>query len=373
MSGGWEVPRVHLREARRPRHEGPLLAQVDGFVATPRPVLRIGREAVTATKRRKQRSAEQGIGNLPGGTIGSLDARNLRRCAPVTQGGLRKIISIVIQVCTFLIMVVVGLDLTRGDFRRVTDHPGVVVGAIAGQWLLLPAIAWALVATLPLPPAIAAGLVLLAACPAGAISNYYSVIARADVALSMTLTAISITIAMLKMPLITSLGFRFLLDESVRISVPVLPMVLQLFVFLLLPTASGMWLRARYPDAVLTNMSRARRLADAAIVITVLVILIGLRQFVLANLGWAFATAVAFVVLSGGVGLGVSALLRTDHRQGQAIAIEFACRNNAIMALVGLTVLGRPELAAFALVVFLVQLPLVLGGVALTRTRRGDG
>ena len=61
-------------------------------------------------------------------------------------------------------------------------------------------------------------------------------------------------------------------------------------------------------------------------------------------------------------GLTVGVALRADRRQLLTLAIEYACRNNAIVVLVGLVVLDRPELAVFGLVVFLSQMPLVLGG-----------
>lgn len=285
------------------------------------------------------------------------------------------IISVAIQACTFIFMVVVGLDLTREDFARVAKQPGLVFGSIAAQWLLLPAIAWVLVAALPLPPSVVAGVVLLAACPAGAISNYYSLIARADVALSMTLTAVSIVVAAVKMPLLTSIGFNVLLDESTPIEVPVVAMVSQLLVFLLLPTVLGMWIRSRYPAWARRHMTAARHVGDAAIVATALIVFVGLKRFVIADLGWTVATAVGFVVLAFTVGLVTSRVLRANGRQMQAIAIEFSCRNNGIMAIVGLVVLERPELAAFALIVFLVQVPLVFGGTLVTRslTRFADG
>jgi len=269
-------------------------------------------------------------------------------------------------------MVVVGLDLKPGDFAGVVRRPEIVAGSIAGQWLLLPVIAWTLVALLPLPIEIAAGVVLLAACPAGAISNYYALIARADVALSMTLTSISIAIAMLKMPLITTIGFRFILNDAAHVTVPVLPMILQLFAFLLLPTVLGMWLRSRWPDAATRHMTRARRVGDAAIFATFLAVMVGLRSFVFEHLGWAVSVSVVWVLLAAGIGFAVAAMMRTDRGQRYTVAIEYSCRNNAIMALVGLVVLDRPELAAFALIVFLVQVPIVLGGVFLTRSKPAE-
>ena len=73
-------------------------------------------------------------------------------------------VDLAIQFTVFLIMVIVGLDLTRGDFGRLTESPALIVVATVAQWLLLPVVAWAVAWTLPLPPHIVAGIVLLAAC-----------------------------------------------------------------------------------------------------------------------------------------------------------------------------------------------------------------
>ncbi len=268
-----------------------------------------------------------------------------------------------IQACVFLIMAIVGLDLTRADFSRLAEHPTLVVGATIAQWFFLPVVAWGIASILPLPPQIVAGTVLLAACPAGAISNYYAYIARADVALSVTLTPISTAMAVFTMPMIAAVGFSLLLDDGSRVAAPIVPMAIQLIGNLLLPVILGMWIRSRFPEIVVRHKIKARRFGDAALVLTVLFLLYGLRQSVLTGLGWTIVVAVLFAIFAAGAGLLVGVALRADRRQLQTLALEFACRNNAIIALVGLVVLDRPDLAVFGLVVFLTQMPLVLGGI----------
>lgn len=81
-------------------------------------------------------------------------------------------------------MPAVGLGPTPDDFRRLGEKPRLMIIATISQWLLLPLVAWAIAWALPLPSFLVAGPGLLAACPAGAVSNYYSYLARADVALS---------------------------------------------------------------------------------------------------------------------------------------------------------------------------------------------
>ena len=274
-----------------------------------------------------------------------------------------------IQFTVFLIMAIVGLDLTRADFGRLTEPPALVVVATVAQWTLLPLVAWGVAWVLPLPPHIVAGMVLLVACPAGAISNYYSLIARADVALSVTLTAISAAASVAALPLISAVGFSLLLDHAARVKAPIVPMAIQLTVNLLLPVLVGMWLRARLPEFVTRHQSVARRLGNVALIATVAILLSGLGRSVLKDLGVTILSAVVFTIVAAGAGLIVGAALRADRRQLQALAIEFACRNTAITILIGVVVLDRPELAVFGLVVFLTQMPLVLGTIAVANRR----
>src|SRR5262245_13497705 len=98
-------------------------------------------------------------------------------------------------------MFVVGTDLTANDFWRVGRQPGTILGATAAQVLLLPILGWLLVRWLNLQPVIAQGLLLVAACPSGAMANLYTLLARANVALSVILTAVSCLTAVVTTPL----------------------------------------------------------------------------------------------------------------------------------------------------------------------------
>ncbi len=272
--------------------------------------------------------------------------------------------NLAIQITVFLIMAIVGLDLTRADFGRLTERPALVVVASVAQWLLIPVVAWTVALILPLPPYLVAGIVLLAASPAGAISNYYVLIARADVALSVTLTAISAAVSVVTLPLISAVGFSLLLDHAARVKVPIVPTAIQLTVNILIPVLAGMWLRARFPEFVTRHQTAARRLGNVALATTVAIFLSVLGRSVLNDLGTTIWLAVVFTVVAAGAGLIVGAALRADRRQLQTLAIEFACRNTAVTILVGVVVLGRPEIAVFGLIVFLTQMPLVFGAVA---------
>ena len=133
-----------------------------------------------------------------------------------------------------------------------------------------------------------------------------------------------------------------------------------------------MWLRTRFPEFVTRHRIAARRLGDVALAVTVAILLAGLGRSVLNDLGSTIMSAVVFTIVAAGAGLVVGLTLRVNYRQLQALAIEFACRNTAITILIGVVVLDRPELAVFGLVVFLAQVPLVLGGVVVSKGRAGS-
>src|SRR5437773_2638551 len=132
---------------------------------------------------------------------------------------LKPVLDIGVPALIILTMVVVGLGLTVGDFRRVVSKPGLVAAATVGQLVCLPLIALVLVRSLGLSPSVEKGMLLVAACPAGSMANLYGLLARANVALSVTLTAVSCLAALVTMPALL-IGFQAYLGETSTFVVP---------------------------------------------------------------------------------------------------------------------------------------------------------
>ena len=97
---------------------------------------------------------------------------------------------IVLPVALAFIMFALGLGLTFADFARVARQPRDFLIGAASQLILLPAIAWLLVSVWSLPPELALGVMIIAAAPGGVTSNILTALARGDVALSISLTAV---------------------------------------------------------------------------------------------------------------------------------------------------------------------------------------
>ena len=276
-----------------------------------------------------------------------------------------------LQICVFVMMATVGLSLGADDFRRLIRRPKIVLIAIGAQWLLLPPAAWTLAWVLPLPPDLTAGIILLAACPAGAVSNFFCYLARADVALSVSLTAMSLVTSILMLPFLAGVGFKLLTSSNSSIEMPVTNIVSQLLVAVLIPVVIGMAVRHRKEKWVTDHEPSIRRASNVVLLTTVLLLVVSLRSSLTDDFGIMLVASTLFVVIAAVVGATVGHIAKCDRQQQITLTIEFACRNTAIAMLIGLASFGRPRLAAFSPVVFLTQIPIMIGAIMVSRHRAG--
>jgi BASS family bile acid:Na+ symporter len=281
------------------------------------------------------------------------------------MNGLDSITDVGIPALVWLLMLVVGLELTPGDFQRVLRYPRAVTVATLGQLLLLPAAAALLIWVQRPEPWVVAGMILLAASPGGAISNLYSYLGKGNVALSVTLTALSTVLALATMPALTAAGLALFLRESHQVPAPVGSMVGQLALMMLFPLGLGMGLRARTPARVAAARAPLRALSLIGIAALVAMILLDQRDGLVAAIGAALPVALPFCVLTMTGGLVIGVLARLSARDRFTLLIEFSTRNLALVAIMGALVLGQVKLVLFATLFFLVELPLVLVLIAL--------
>ena len=282
---------------------------------------------------------------------------------------LKPVLDVAVPALVFLAMVVVGLGLTAEDFWRVARRPRVVALATAGQAVLVPLAALGLVRCLALSPPVATGVLLVAACPAGSMANLYAHLARANVALAVSLTSVSCLAAVLTMPLALA-AFRVPLGESAGLAVPVPAVVRQLLLTLVLPVAAGMAIRRFRAAAVERHQGALFGLSVAALAALIVFVLAQEAELVAGRLG-EIALAVAALT-----GLALAAGWATGWAAGAGpadrfpVALVFAVCNVGIATVVAVTVLGRTEFAAFAAAYFLSQVPLLLAAVLLFRGGR---
>jgi len=272
-----------------------------------------------------------------------------------------------------LAMTIVGLELTFADLRRVLHYPMHVAVALLGQVLVLPLIAAVLILLLRPEPAIAGGLILAAAAPQAISSNYYCLLARADIALSVTLTAVSSALAVASTPLVAALGFGLLLEQGEGFVLPVGKVVQQVVTGLLLPVSAGMLVRHYAPGFVERNRVRFQRLSLAAVGFMLAILLADQAGTIRRNLLPIVLAAGLFTVSAAALGFGLAKAFSWSREDTVTMVAAFPSRSLSIATLIALNVLGRLEFLSFAVVFFLVQSLLLVPVMMLSRPASARG
>jgi BASS family bile acid:Na+ symporter len=269
----------------------------------------------------------------------------------------------------FLLMMIVGLELTTEDFRRVLSTPRAVVGGTLGQWILLPLMTWFVVRVFELPPTFGAGAILVAVSPGAGISNIVVALGRANTALSVTLTATASTFAVITLPTLTSFGMQLFFDEAQPVEVPVGSLIAQLFVAILLPIGLGMALRMHHPERAALLAPRLQRLTVVVIVIVVAVSIATAPedQLNLEGAQVAMVAAAVWTVLAGALGWGTAAALRLSSEDRFTFLVEFSARNIAVATIVAMSGLQRVDLTFFSGIYAMTGYPLIAMAVVLRR------
>ncbi|MCA9540255.1 MAG: bile acid:sodium symporter [Myxococcales bacterium] len=274
----------------------------------------------------------------------------------------------------FFMMLVMGLELTPEDFRRVFVNPRGVLTGVLGQILLLPTFAFALVIALPMPTELAIGLIILSACPGGAISNIITYLARADTALSISMTALSSLLNVITLPLLANLALHNFADgEYGEVKLPIAMTMGQLAVLTILPVVLGMWLKSKKGEGVSRVMPVVKQVASVVFVLVVVAVFAS--NWTLLAGSWRTAVMHAFIVgfASTFMGYGLARVMRLPHLQCLTISVEFCIQNVAMAALVAISLLGRQELGIFAGIYAIVCLVVILPMVSIFRSAGGDG
>ena len=268
-------------------------------------------------------------------------------------------------------MAVVGLELTLADFRRVAQYPKTVLVGVAGQWILLPITAVQIL-ILDLPDRVSVGLLLLAACPAGGITNFFTYLARANTALSVTLTAVATVLAIFTMPALLAAGFTLFPEAAGEIEIPVFRIIAQLFLLMLVPLGVGMALRFWREDFVRRVEPRLRVLSLAAILGLLVWILIDQRERFADELGPVLQVCALFTLSAMLAGFAIGWLAGLEARDRLTLVSEFSSRNLGIAILIAVSVLGLVEFLFFASILFVASTVLMLLAAARFRASRSD-
>ncbi|HZF99177.1 MAG TPA: bile acid:sodium symporter family protein [Pseudoxanthomonas sp.] len=248
-----------------------------------------------------------------------------------------------------VIMFGLGLGLTIADFRRVASYPRAILIGLGLQVLVLPWAAFGLALGFGLPPALAVGLMLLAASPGGATANIYSHLARGDVALNITLTAINSLLCLLTLPLILDLSLEYFFGAGQYVPPPVTK-VIEVALIIVLPVAIGMRVRARAPHFAARAEKPLRLLSVLVLALLVVAAVAQEWRTLAAHFAAVGLACLAFNLISMGAGYGAPLLLKLPRRQAIAIAMEIGIHNGTLAIFIALNVLGSAAVSVPAAV-----------------------
>jgi BASS family bile acid:Na+ symporter len=277
-------------------------------------------------------------------------------------------LDITIPLFNFLIMFTVGTGLTLTDFRCVAREPRTLILASLAQIVCLPLVGLMVVNLLVLNPFVVAGVLLIAACPGGSISNFYIYLARANVALSVVLTGISCLVAVVTMPLVMT-GFEHFMSVPEAFHVPVVNLLLTLVLFLLVPILLGMLLR-HFGQAFVARNDRWFRRGSMVLLTALVIQVIGQapRTFLLdfSEIIKASSAMAGLAILAGFL---VGRAMKLEALDFWTVVVELMVQNIALAAMIAVTVFHQPRFASFAAAYFLVQVPFAAALIlACTRT-----
>lgn len=253
--------------------------------------------------------------------------------------------SVLLPLILGFIMFSLWLGLTPADFKRILAQPRALLVGVVCHFVLLPLACLLMLKALGMGGVFAVGFMILAACPTGSTSNLLTYLARGDVALALSFTAIASVLTIFTLPVLVTWSLDHFLGATRAVNVPVGLMMGQVALVLGLPVTLGMLARHRWPQRMLAFEPRATRIATVLFVVIVVLAVIKNWALLRAN----FATLAPFAVMLNitmlCVGFGVAWAARLSRSQSITLGIETAVQNAALALMIASSVLQEDAMA----------------------------
>lgn len=268
------------------------------------------------------------------------------------------LISAGLPIALFIIMIGIGMTLTFRDFRQVAVYPkGMIVGTVA-QILLMPLVAFALASALAVPPAIAVGLVIIAACPGGTTSNLFVLLARGNIALSIVLTVSASLITILTLPLFANIALQFYMGAEENIVLPVWKTIGMLIGIVLFPVTIGMLVRAHKPEVARKAEGIVSAFGGVVLALLIAALVYGVRDQLWELLKQAGPATILLNAAGIFIGLLAGRATGLTQRESLAVAVELGVKNGTIALMVTLTLLESSSMSVPAAVYGVLMFPI---------------
>ena len=263
-----------------------------------------------------------------------------------------------------------GLTLRLKDFYQVVTKPKAFIVALTGQIILLPLIALGLGHLFHLPAVFYFGLMLIACSPGGSSSNIFSKLAGGDVALSVTLTAMSSLITLVTIPLLMGWVTASTGAEA-GITLPVGNLLKQNLLLMLLPVLLGIAVKRWWEKAAVRIDKVLSKAAFPALMLLVAVFFAQHYRTIFENIGRVGSCVTALILLAAGIAAALSRLFRISGSQRRTVVIEVGMQNaaQAIALATSPFVFDNQEMAIPAILYSLMMNVVLLSYVAIIKKR----
>lgn len=278
------------------------------------------------------------------------------------------LINVVLPLSLAIIMFSLGIGLTIGDFARVLKAPRAFAAGAIAQVIVLPAVAFATVLAFDLPAALAAGVMLLAFCPGGVTSNVLAKWAHADVALSVSLTAVISLLSLLTVPALTAWAVTYFMAENAP-DISIASLTIAVFLITTVPVCLGVAVRhfatdfATRIDPILSTVS------SALFVLIVVAAIASNWALFTENLATLGPTLMTLNIVLLALGLAIARFLSLNWQQTKTVAVETGIQNGTLGIALGTLIANQPggfispltlPSAIYGVTMYLVSIPVIM-------------
>ncbi len=270
------------------------------------------------------------------------------------------ITQIVLPASLAFIMFSVGLELSLKDFKRVAVHPkDFFIGAVS-QVIVLPLVAFGLLSLFTLEPALAVGVMIIAACPGGVTSNLMTYLARGDTALSVSMTAIISVLAVVTLPLIVSFSIMHFMDAATAPDLSIGKTVVGVFVITTVPVIIGMMVKRFAPVFAEKFERKARVIAAVLFAVIIIGAIVSEKENVISYFQQAGPVTLALNIIMLGLAISIGKITGLGQPQRTAITLECGLQNGTLAIFVAVTLVGSQTMMIPGAIYSLLMFPTAL-------------
>lgn len=256
---------------------------------------------------------------------------------------------VLLPITLAIVMLGMGLGLKRADFSRVITQPKSSIIGLCLQIFMLPTLALVLIQLLPLSSTAAAGLFLVSLCPGGATSNLFSLIAKGDVALSITLTAVISLLSPFLLPLVFITYLDIHGSQLEQFQLPIDLAINQLIAVTVLPISLGMIITKWLPKQSQLIQPMVKKLSTIAMLLIILALLITNQKIFDRFISIEGIAVLLLSSCSLFLAYFIAGKIKVSQQAQRTIAIEVGVQNAGTAMMVALSIMHQPQLAVVPL------------------------